>query len=123
MKIGTTRALRGPNIWSQATVLETMIDLTSHVSLSAHDVDVIRDRVNQLLIGIVTPFRNDGCDEFNHSPRLVLAELLVRTALELQTQAGSSVSLARVAETKEFGHYKCVVQYKEELYHSILLDI
>ena len=114
MKIGTTRALRGPNIWSQATVLETMIDLSSHVSLSAHDVDVIRDRVNQLLIGIVTPFRNDGCDEFNHSPRLVLAELLVRTALELQTQAGSSVSLARVAETKEFGHYKCVVQYKEE---------
>ena len=70
MKIGTTRALRGPNIWSLATVLETMIDLTSHVSLSAHDVDVIRDRVNQLLIGIVTPFRNDGCDEFNHSPRL-----------------------------------------------------
>lgn len=28
MKIGATRALRGPNIWSQATVLETMIDLT-----------------------------------------------------------------------------------------------
>ena len=115
MEMGTTRALRGPNIWSQATVLETTVDLTRHLQLTPNDVDVVRGRAGRMLAGVVAPLPSSVHPGASHSPRLILSELLVRTALELQTQAGSPVSLGRVAETKEAGQYKCVVQYREEI--------
>ncbi|MEK6259234.1 MAG: cyanophycin synthetase [Planctomycetota bacterium] len=123
MDMGTTRALRGPNIWSQSTVIETIVDLSRHVHLSANDVDVIRGRAARMLAGVVTPLAANVRDGSSHSPRLALAELLVRTAIELQTQAGSPVTLGRVAETKEPGQYKCVVQYREEPVGRLALDV
>ena len=123
MDMGTTRALRGPNIWSQATVLETTVDLTRHLQLTPNDVDVVRGRAGRMLAGVVAPLPSSVHPEASHSPRLILSELLVRTALELQTQAGSPVNLGRVAETKEAGQYKCVVQYREEPVGRLALDV
>ena len=123
MDMGTTRALRGPNIWSQSTVLETTVDLSRHLQLSANDVDVVRGRAGRMLAGVVAPLPSSVHAGASHSPRLILSELLVRTALELQTQAGSPVHHGRVAETKELGQYKCVVQYREEPVGRLALDV
>ena len=53
MNLGTTRALRGPNIWSQLTVLEVEIDLSSHTQRSTQDIDAIRIRTASLLPGLL----------------------------------------------------------------------
>ena len=46
MNLGTTRALRGPNIWSQLTVLEVEVDLSGYIQRPAEDIEVIRARVD-----------------------------------------------------------------------------
>ena len=54
MNLGTTRALRGPNIWSQLTVLEVEIDMSAHIMRSTQDIDIIRSRAASLLNGLAT---------------------------------------------------------------------
>src|SRR5579871_4172424 len=98
MELGKTRALRGPNIWSQSTVLETILDLSDHAALSAKDLEAIHLRVGEFL-GASALSEGELCGSF-FTPGLGLAELFVRLALEMQTQAGSVVSVGRVAETK-----------------------
>ncbi|MBM4077891.1 MAG: ATP-grasp domain-containing protein, partial [Planctomycetes bacterium] len=114
MDMGTTRALRGPNIWSQSTVLETIIDLSQFSELSISEKEQIRFRVGKVLPNVVNPLPDDGPETMSRRVGLSLAELLVRIALDLQTQAGSIVTLARAMEMKDAGHFRCVVQYREE---------
>jgi cyanophycin synthetase len=52
--------------------------------------------------------------EVSHSPGLVLTAILARTAVALQTQAGSEVQFGRVAETPLPGQFKLAVEYREE---------
>lgn len=115
MILGTTRALRGPNIWSQLTVLEVEVDLTAHVRRSVEDIDAIRVRISSLIPDVAL---TDGVDEAIeggiHSNALRLAELLARTLIALQQGAGCSVKFARVAELKTAGYCKIAVQYCEE---------
>ena len=59
MNLGTTRALRGPNIWSQLTVLEVEIDLSAHLHRSIQDITVIRARAAALLKVSRKPGRGD----------------------------------------------------------------
>ena len=51
MNLGTTRALRGPNIWSQLTVLEVEIDFSAHLLRSTEEIDAICDRAASILCG------------------------------------------------------------------------
>jgi len=111
MNLGTTRALRGPNIWSQLTVLEVEVDLSLHMHRSTQEITAIRLRAETLLPATAD---SDSCDSDGHSPALRLANLLARTMIELQRQAGCSAKFARVAETKTPGICKVAVQYNEE---------
>jgi cyanophycin synthetase len=118
MNLGTTRALRGPNIWSQLTVLEVETDFSSHLQRSPQDIDAIRFRAFELLSAAIAENFADSSDEVSEHPQLSvglsLAELLARTTVKLQQQAGCAVKFARVAETKTPGVCKIAVQYCEE---------
>jgi len=121
MELGKTRALRGPNIWSQVTVLETVLDVSDHTALSADDLEIIHERVGRFLNPCASVGEGEICGSF-FNPGLALTELLVRIALELQTQAGSIVTVGRVAETGEPGQYRVVVQYHEEPVGRMAVD-
>ncbi len=115
MNLGTTRALRGPNIWSQLTVLEVEVDLSAHVHRTPQDIETIRVRAASLLPGLTSVESGDDRSEaIALSPSLRLAELLARTMVELQQQSGCCVKFARVAEMKPVGVCKIAVQYCEE---------
>lgn len=115
MNLGTTRALRGPNIWSQLTVLEVEIDLSAHVQRTSQDIEEIRVRAFALLPSLASPEASaNASDTAALSPALRLAELLARTMIELQRHSGCCVKFARVAETKTSGICKIAVQYCEE---------
>ena len=115
MNLGTTRALRGPNIWSQLTVLEVEVDLSAHVQLTSQDIDLIRVRAAAMLSGLaVTDGSDEAFESVSYSASMRLAELLARTIIEMQQQAGCTVKFARVAETKAPGVCKIGVQYCEE---------
>ena len=89
MILGTTRELRGPNIWSQLTVLEVEIDLSAHLQRPAQDIDAIRFRANLFLPGVMARSSDDSDEISSHVPHAMkLAELLARTLIELQQQAG-----------------------------------
>ncbi len=115
MNLGTTRALRGPNIWSQLTVLEVEIDMAAHLDRSTQDIDAIRVRVDSFLSNRDESDRSDEMIESSAmSPSMRLAELLARTMVGLQQRAGCSVKFARIADTKTPGVCKIAVQYCEE---------
>ena len=87
MNLGTTRALRGPNIWSQLTVLEVEIDMSAHIKRSTQDIDIIRSRAASLLNGLATISSSSNQDEpaesSSHlSPAMSLSELLARTIID-----------------------------------------
>ncbi|MDB5347620.1 MAG: cyanophycin synthetase [Schlesneria sp.] len=122
MELGKTRALRGPNIWSQKTVLETLLDV-SDIEIAALDMESIHRRAATFLAGSSSPLGDNEESGWSFNPGLALAELLVRIAIELQNQAGSAVSVGRVAETKDAGQYRVVAEYKEEPVGRLALDI
>lgn len=111
MNLGTTRALRGPNIWSQLTVLEVEIDFSSYIQRSLQDIDNIRVAAGERLGGLAI---DDSNESSSVSVSLRMAKLVARTMIELQLQAGCTVKFARVAEMKTPGHCKIAVQYCEE---------
>ena len=118
MNLGTTRALRGPNLWSQLTVLEVETDFSAHLQRSAQDLDAIRLRASEILGRPTHASTDDGdqeSSEYGHrTVAMKLAELVARTTIELQQQAGCAVKFARVAELKTAGFCKIAVQYSEE---------
>ncbi|HEY0984046.1 cyanophycin synthetase [Schlesneria sp. T3-172] len=118
MNLGTTRALRGPNIWSQLTVLEVEIDLTAHLQRSTQDIANIRSRAATLLTvsrsGPPSEPLEESPEIAHRSIAMSLAELLARTTIHLQQLAGCEVKFARVFETKTPGICKITVEYCEE---------
>jgi cyanophycin synthetase len=124
MNLGTTRALRGPNIWSQRTVLEVEIDLTAHTHRSAQDIDSICVRARSFFGN--RSRSNAGDDDAaneGHLPKLKLAELLARVMVDLQQLAGCPVKFARVSELKNSGSCKVAVQYFEEPVGRMALEV
>ena len=120
MNLGTTRALRGPNIWSQLTVLEVEIDFSAHLLRSLEEIDGICDRAAGILSGPskdsaqVHPLdegREGAVETGLRTCAMRLSELFARTTLRMQQDAGCVVKFARVAETKSAGICKVAVQY------------
>ena len=107
MEIIRTRALRGPNLWTRSTAIETIV----RCSEQEHDIgqmagfeDRLRARFAQ--IGALKP-------QGTHQP-LSLADVLETAALQLQAQAGCPVTFSRTHETVEHGTFQVVVEYTEE---------
>ncbi len=119
MDIKNLRVLRGPNVWTQATVLELWLDLTPYTTWSHTEVDQFRGALVQRLPRLMTPLGGDASSDAGlialpRSPGLAVAELIARSVAVVQAMAGSEVSFVRVSEGHLPGLFKLAIQYREE---------
>lgn len=118
MQLRTIKALRGPNLWGQTTVLEVLVDLEDWAQFDHAKVLDFCRRMERVLPASATPLCSE-CEENGrldrtYPPGLMLATVLARTVVALQNQAGSEVQFGRVSETADPGVFRCAVEYREE---------
>jgi cyanophycin synthetase len=107
MDLTRIRALRGPNLWSPHTAIQSVVSCIGN----ENDIDQI-DGFEQRLrarfpeIGALQPT--------GHKDRIPMAHVLELAALELQAQAGCPVTFSRTTPTIEANVYQVVVEYSEE---------
>ncbi|MDD2546537.1 MAG: cyanophycin synthetase [Burkholderiaceae bacterium] len=107
MKISRTRALRGPNLWSRNTAIESIV----HCPPEEQDVSHLAGFEDRLR----ARFPSVGLLQAQGSGQtLALAHVLETVALTLQAQAGCTVTFSRTHATLEPGTYQVVVEYTEE---------
>ena len=116
MKVTRIRALRGPNLWSRTTCVETVVQCTPEES-NLNVRPEIEARVRELFpaVGAFRPYPLNK--------PMSLAHVLSQTTLSLQIQAGCPVSFCRTTPTTEEGVYQVVVQYSEEAVGKKALEI
>lgn len=114
MQINRSRALRGPNLWTRSTAIETIVHCeNSELRYSAIAGFEEQLRARFPTIGILQP---EGADQ-----PLSLAHVLERAALSLQIQAGCTVSFSCTHETVQPGTFQVVVEYTEESVGTLAL--
>lgn len=107
MELSRIRALRGPNLWTRHTAIETVVRCAG-ADCGVAAGSPIEARLRELFpeVGLLR-----GVGDADVVP---LARLLERSALALQAQAGCPVSFSRTTATPEPGVYQVVVEYSEE---------
>lgn len=122
MKTARIKALRGPNLWSRFTSVETTVTCDAeHFSLPADHPVIAGLRAVLPNLGPL-PYWYEGPRKhtaISATPRPVytavsLAHLLAATTLELQRAAGCPVEFCHTALTDDSQHHVVVVQYTEE---------
>ncbi len=116
MDVSRIRALRGPNLWSRNTAIETIV----HCAADEQDITRLpgfEPRLRALFpaIGEFWPI--------DDAPPPSLAQVLELAALALQAQAGCPVSYSRSTATVEPGTFQVVVEYSEEAVGRQALDL
>ncbi len=115
MELSRTRALRGPNLWSRHTSIETVVHcLPAECSIAKLPgfEDRLRRRFPQL--GLLQSRRPQG--------PVSLAHVLELATLGLQAQAGCPVTFSRTQATVESGVYQVVVEYSEEAVGRLAME-
>ncbi|MEQ1630587.1 MAG: cyanophycin synthetase [Gallionella sp.] len=107
MDVSRTRALRGPNLWSRHTAIETIIACSEAecniAQLSGYEAR-LRARFPQI-----------GLLQLNgHAEAVPMARALELAALGLQAQAGCPVTFSRTTATQQQGVFQVVIEYSEE---------
>jgi cyanophycin synthetase len=116
MRIRAVRALRGPNIWANFTVLEVLVDLGG-LNIPSDTIPGFNQRVKEWLPSLIEHRCGLGVrggffqrlDEGTY-----LGHVLEHLTLELQTLAGTDVGYGKARETDEEGVYKVAIEYEEE---------
>jgi cyanophycin synthetase len=107
MEISRIRALRGPNLWSRHTAIQTLVFCDENErAIDRMPGFEARIRARFPLIGALRPIGHEG--------DIAVAHALQYAALNLQAQAGCPVSFGRIAPTTESGLFQLIVQYTEE---------
>ncbi len=102
MTLSQIRALRGPNLWSLHTSIQTVVHCADH-ELSLDQIPGFEDRLRERFPQI-GPFH----------PGDSIAAALELATLGLQAAAGCPVAFSRSISTLETGVYQVVVEYTEE---------
>ncbi|MDO8251521.1 MAG: cyanophycin synthetase [Rhodoferax sp.] len=116
MDISRIRALRGPNLWSNHTAIEAIVNCTSaECAISTRNgfESRLRARFPEL-----SPLQPTG-----HDDTVPMAHVLELAALDLQAQAGCPVTFSRTTATTEAGVYQVVVEYSEEAVGRLALEL
>jgi cyanophycin synthetase len=125
MRIRSVRALRGPNIWANFTVLEVLVDLEELKHRPSNTIPGFNERIKEWLPSLIEHrcglgvrggfFRrlDDGT---------YLGHVLEHITLELQTLAGTDVGYGKSRETDEEGVYKVAIEYEDERLARECLD-
>jgi len=103
MNVTRIRALRGPNLWSRHTAIETVV-ICDAFELSIATMPGFEVQLRQRFPGI-------GALPGSAS----LAHVLEAATLALQAQAGCPVTFSRTSATPETGVFQVVVEYSEEV--------
>ncbi|MEG0148445.1 MAG: cyanophycin synthetase, partial [Comamonas sp.] len=115
MQITRIRALRGPNLWTRSTAIESIVqceDNEQRYTAIAGFEEKLRARFPT--IGTLQPH---GANQ-----HLSLAHVLEVAALSLQAQAGCPVTFSRTHETVEHGTYQVIVEYSEESVGKLAME-
>ena len=116
MEVSRVRALRGPNLWSHHTSVETIVACTpEEASIDALAGFEARLRVRFPQMGALQPY--------GHNDTVPLAQVLELVALTLQAEAGCPVTFSRTTATLETGIYQVVVEYSEEDVGRLALEL
>jgi cyanophycin synthetase len=125
MDFRTVRALRGPNVWTRFTALEATVEL-GHLSAPVREFAGFASRLTAWLPDLGACACSPGTSGVPFVDCLqndtTLAHVLERTAVSLQTLAGSVVSFGRTVETSEPGVFRVVVEYREEEVGRLALE-
>lgn len=116
MEVTRIRALRGPNLWSHNTAIQSVVSCTQEecaIDRMAGFETRLRARFPQ-----IAPFQPIG-----HSESISLAHVLELAALGLQAQAGCPVTFSCTTPTVDTCVYQVVVEYSEEAVGRLALDL
>ncbi|QDV31486.1 Cyanophycin synthetase [Planctopirus ephydatiae] len=116
MELANVRALRGPNVWSQLTVIEATLDLRQVTMQFPLELAKFRGQLTEMVAFLA---QEDETEVFSQAQQdrsilLGVAEVVVRLVVGLQNAAGSFVTLGRVVETRETGLFRIAFEYCEE---------
>ena len=116
MEFRKVLALRGPNIWTNAPVLEAWVDL-KELDRPSTDFPGFNDRLMGWLPSMIEHRCSIG-ERGGFFQRLrdgtYPGHILEHVCLELQSLVGREVGFGRARETSEAGVYRVVVKYHEE---------
>jgi cyanophycin synthetase len=107
MEVTRIRALRGPNLWSHHTAIQSIVSCEAHENAIAELPGFearLRERFPEL--GALQPT--------GHDDTIAMAHVLEMVALGLQAQAGCPVTFSCTTPTVEACVYQVVVEYSEE---------
>ena len=116
MEVSRIRALRGPNLWSHHTAIQSIVTCTGQENaidtIDGFEVR-LRERFPQL----------SALQPTGHDDHIPLARVLELLALGLQAQSGCPVTFSRTTATLEANVYQVVVEYSEEEVGRKALDM
>jgi cyanophycin synthetase len=116
MEVTRIRALRGPNLWSHHTSIQSV------VACAPHELDIaaisgfetrLRERFPEM-----GPLQTTG-----HDDAIAMAQVLELAALGLQAQAGCPVTFSCSRPTMEAHIFQVVVEYSEEEVGRLALEL
>ncbi len=111
------RALRGPNRYSKNKSVFMLLDILDYKSESTIAIPNFRNKISEYLPSLAgdkasTPRKKGFARRLKHGTNI--PDIILHTAIELQTLAGFSVEFGKVVRTKEKGVYVIVFNYVEE---------
>ena len=116
MEVTRIRALRGPNLWSHHTAIQSVVSCSeSECSIETMDGFEPRLRARFPEISLLQPT--------GHDDSIPMAHVLELAALDLQAQAGCPVTFSCTTPTVELRVYQVVVEYSEEAVGRLAMEL
>jgi cyanophycin synthetase len=116
MEVTRIRALRGPNLWSHHTAIQSVVSC-SVAEGAVKNMAGFEARLRALFPEI-SPFQPRG-----HDDTIPMAHVLELAALGLQAQAGCPVTFSCTTSTIEERVYQVVVEFSEESVGLLAMDL
>ncbi|OYT92707.1 MAG: cyanophycin synthetase [Burkholderiales bacterium PBB3] len=116
MEVTRIRALRGPNLWSHHTAIQSVVSC-SEPECSIETMDGFETRLRARFPEL-SPLQPTG-----HADSIPMAHVLELAALDLQAQAGCPVTFSCTTPTVEPRVYQVVVEYSEEAVGRLAMEL
>jgi cyanophycin synthetase len=116
MEVTRIRALRGPNLWSHNTAIQSIVSCSPE-ERAIEKIDGFEARLRARFPEI-SPFQPQG-----HEESVPMVHVLELAALGLQAQAGCPVTFSCSTPTVDVDVYQLVVEYSEEAVGRLAMDL
>jgi len=116
MEVTRIRALRGPNLWSHHTAIQSIVSCNG-IERSIGKINGFESRLRARFPEI-GPFQPTG-----HDDSIPMVHVLELAALGLQAQAGCPVTFSCTTPTVDADVYQLVVEYSEEAVGRLSMDL